>query len=132
MNGLAYYGSREYCLSNYSASSYVNRLNNLVEKDRTDVLEKSNLVFQALASCINQINLDGQYLNTVIGLDTELTKGIVEVLETGSSARETNVPFDYDFDYIFRLDADIMRDSNKLTNFKIKFCEALGIPPHHW
>lgn len=37
MNGLSYYGNREYSLSNYSASSYVNRLNNLVEKNREDV-----------------------------------------------------------------------------------------------
>lgn len=129
MKGLSFYGNKEYNLSNYSTSSYVNRLNALVEKNREDVLKKSNLVYQALASAINQINLDGKNLKTVIGLDTELTKGNVEVLETGSSARGTNVPSDYDFDYIFRLDADIMRDSSKLTNFKIRFCEALGIPP---
>ena len=129
MNGLSYYGNKEYSLSSYSTSSYVNRLNDLVEKNREDVLEKSSLVYQALASAINQINLDGKNLKIVKGLDTELTKGNVEVLETGSSARGTNVPSDYDFDYIFRLDADIMRDSNKLIEFKMRFCKALGIPP---
>lgn len=129
MKGLSYYGNKEYSLSSYSTSSYVNRLNNLVEKNREDVLKKSNLVYQALDSALNQINLDGKNLKTVIGLDTELTKGNVEVLETGSSARGTNVPSDYDFDYIFRLDADIMRDSNKLIEFKTRFCKALGIPP---
>ena len=129
MKGLSYYGNKEYSLSSYSTSSYVSRLNDLVEKNREDVLEKSNLVYQALASAINQINLDGKNLKIVKGLDTELTKGNVEVLETGSSARGTNVPSDYDFDYIFRLDADIMRDSSKLIEFKTRFCEALGIPP---
>ncbi len=129
MNGLSYYGNKEYDLSSYSPSEYVNRLNDLVEKNREDVLEKSNLVYQTLASAINQINLDGKNLKIVNGLDTELTKGNVEVLETGSSARGTNVPSDYDFDYIFRLDADIMRDSSKLIEFKTRFCEALGIPP---
>ena len=128
MKGLSYYGNKEYSLSSYSTSSYVSRLNDLVEKNREDVLEKSNLVYQALASAINQINLDGKNLKIVKGLDTELTKGNVEVLETGSSARGTNVPSDYDFDYIFRLDADIMRDSSKLIEFKTRFCEALGIP----
>ena len=129
MNGLSYYGNKEYKLSDYNASSYINRLGNLVQWNREDVLTKSNLVYQTLASAINQINLDGKNLKSINGLDTELTKGNVEVLETGSSARGTNVPSDYDFDYIFRLDADIMRDSNKLIEFKTRFCEALGIPP---
>ena len=129
MNGLSYYGNKEYNLDSYSPSEYVNRLGNLVQRNREDVSEKSSLVYKTLAEAINQISLDGEDLKIVNGLDLELTKGNVEVLETGSSARGTNVPFDYDFDYIFRLDADIMRDSNKLIEFKTRFCEALGIPP---
>ena len=46
-------------------------------------------------------------------LDGDLTENIVEMIDTGSTSRQTNAPGSGDFDYIARLDRSILNDPTK-------------------
>jgi vacuolar-type H+-ATPase subunit E/Vma4 len=53
----------------------------------------------------------------------ELLPGIVEVIDTGSTGRGTNEPGDGDFDFMLRIDREILKDSE---SFKEKIKEVLS------
>ena len=48
-------------------------------------------------------------------IDGDLTEGIVELIDTGSTGRFDNTPGSGDFDYMMRVDKSIMDDPAKLT-----------------
>ena len=130
MEGLSHYGSKEYHLEQHQYSDYTERIKGLLANNKQETKIQSKKVYQALSDIIQSIPIDDNPSQTLqaknkIGID--LTPGSVEVLETGSSARGTNVPYDFDFDYIFRLDSNIINDDEKMHQFRTKICEALNI-----
>ena len=132
MSGLSHYGSQEYHLEEHQYSDYTERIKGLLESNKRETKSQSQKVYQALSSIIQQIPIDEKTSQTFqvknhIGID--LTLNSVEVLETGSSARGTNVPYDYDFDYIFRLNSSLINDAEKMQVFRTKICESLNIHP---
>ena len=117
MCGLSYYGSNEYFLSEHEESKYVNDIKTMLSSNEKLTREKSRLVYQAIKNAIEDIIIDEQG-NRMIArnkIGDDIVPGSIEVLETGSSVRGTNVPFDYDYDYVFRLDAEWLYDSEKNT-----------------
>ena len=121
MSGLSHYGSQEYHLEEHQYSDYTERIKGLLESNKRETKSQSQKVYQALSSIIQQIPIDEKTSQTFqvknhIGID--LTLNSVEVLETGSSARGTNVPYDYDFDYIFRLNSSLINDAEKMQVFR--------------
>ena len=130
MEGLSHYGSKEYHLEQHQYSDYTERIKGLLASNKQETKIQSQKVYQALSDIIQSIPMDENSTKTLqaknkIGID--LTPGSVEVLETGSSVRGTNVPYDFDFDYIFRLDSNIINDDEKMHQFRTKICEALNI-----
>ena len=130
MEGLSHYGSKEYHLEQHQYSDYTERIKGLLASNKQETKIQSQKVYQALSDIIQSIPMDENSTKTLqaknkIGID--LTPGSVEVLETGSSVRGTNVPYDFDFDYIFRLDSNIINDDKKMHQFRTKICEALNI-----
>ena len=130
MEGLSHYGSKEYHLKQHQYSDYAERIKGLLASNKQETKIQSQKVYQALSDIIQSIPIDENSTKTLqaknkIGID--LTPGSVEVLETGSSVRGTNVPYDFDFDYIFRLDSNIINDAEKMHQFRTKICEALNI-----
>lgn len=130
MEGLSHYGSKEYHLKQHQYSDYTERIKGLLASNKQETKIQSQKVYQALSDIIQSIPIDENSTKTLqaknkIGID--LTPGSVEVLETGSSVRGTNVPYDFDFDYIFRLDSNMINDDKKMHQFRTKICEALNI-----
>lgn len=130
MEGLSHYGSKEYHLKQHQYSDYTERIKGLLASNKQETKIQSQKVYQALSDIIQSIPIDENSTKTLqaknkIGID--LTPGSVEVLETGSSVRGTNVPYDFDFDYIFRLDSNMINDNKKMHQFRTKICEALNI-----
>lgn len=129
MEGLSHYGSKEYHLKQHQYSDYTERIKGLLASNKRETKIQSQKVYQALSDIIQSIPIDETtktlQAKNKIGID--LTPGSVEVLETGSSVRGTNVPYDFDFDYIFRLDSNIINDDEKMHQFRTKICEALNI-----
>ena len=129
MCGLSYYGSNEYFLSEHEESKYVNDIKTMLSSNEKLTKEKSRLVYQAIKNAIEDIIIDEQG-NRMIArnkIGDDIVPGSIEVLETGSSVRGTNVPFDYDYDYVFRLDAEWLYDSEKNTYLINQICKGLNI-----
>ena len=59
-------------------------------------------------------------------LDGDLTENIVEMIDTGSTSRQTNAPGSGDFDYIARLDRSILNDPTKKQQITDALLTAFG------
>ena len=59
-------------------------------------------------------------------LDGDLTENIVEVINTGSTGRQTNAPGSGDFDYMARLDRSILNDPTKKQQITDALLTAFG------
>mgnify|MGYP001010392586 CR=1 FL=1 len=59
-------------------------------------------------------------------LDGDLTENIVEMIDTGSTGRQTNAPGSGDFDYMARLDRSILNDPTKKQQITDALLAAFG------
>ncbi len=59
-------------------------------------------------------------------LDGDLTENIVEMIDTGSTGRQTNDPGSGDFDYLARLDRSILNDPTKKQQIADALLTAFG------
>ena len=59
-------------------------------------------------------------------LDGDLTENIVEMIDTGSTGRQTNAPGSGDFDYLARLDRSILNDPTKKQQITDALLIAFG------
>ena len=59
-------------------------------------------------------------------LDGDLTENIVEMIDTGSTGRQTNTPGSGDFDYMARLDRSILNDPTKKQQITDALLTAFG------
>ena len=72
---------------------------------------KHEVINQAIKQAITSIpELNLSYKDY---LDGDLTENIVEMIDTGSTGRQTNAPGSGDFDYLARLDRSILNDPTK-------------------
>ncbi len=79
---------------------------NMAETDR-----KHEVINQTIKQAITNIpELNLSYKDY---LDGDLTENIVEMIDTGSTGRQTNAPGPGDFDYLARLDRSILNDPTK-------------------
>ena len=113
MAGLSYYDE-----NNYEFSS------NLITEDTKPIvpkLEQSNNDIHAKKAKIDAFlsKIVGDYgLRMKTKIDGVLDTGSVELIDTGSTGRETNKLGDGDFDFVMRLDKSILFDSEKLEDFE--------------
>ncbi len=59
-------------------------------------------------------------------LDGDLTPGIAEFIDTGSTGRLSNIPGDGDFDFMMKLDRDIFESSERMNRLRQLFADRLG------
>ena len=131
MMGLSYYGSNEYHLKEHRDSQYVDDIKTFLPSNERITKAQSNMVYQAISKAIGEIVIDENGTKMVARneIGNNIVNGSIEVLETGSSARGTNVPYDYDFDYIFRLDAEWLKEPEKNKYLREQICKSLNISP---
>ena len=80
----------------------------------------NQVIKQAIAS-IPDLNLSYKDY-----LDGDLTENIVEMIDTGSTGRQTNAPGSGDFDYLARLDRSILNDPTKKQQITDALLTAFG------
>ena len=91
----------------------------MAETDR-----KHEVINQAIKQAITNIpELNLSYKDY---LDGDLTENIVEVINTGSTGRQTNAPGSGDFDYLARLDRSILNDPTKKQQITDALLTAFG------
>ena len=91
----------------------------IAETDR-----KHAVINQAIKEAITDIpDLNLSYKDY---LDGDLTENIVEMIDTGSTGRQTNAPGSGDFDYLARLDRSILNDPTKKQQITDALLTAFG------
>ena len=91
----------------------------MAETDR-----KHEVINQAIKQAITSIpELNLSYKDY---LDGDLTENIVEMIDTGSTGRQTNAPGSGDFDYMARLDRSILNDPTKKQQITDALLAAFG------
>ena len=103
-----------------STSTIINELpSNIAETDR-----KHEVINRAIKQAITSIpDLNLSYKDY---LDGDLTENIVEMIDTGSTGRQTNAPGSGDFDYLARLDRSILNDPTKKQQITDALLAAFG------
>ena len=103
-----------------STSTIINELpSNIAETDR-----KHEVINRAIKQAITSI--PDLNLNYKDYLDGDLTENIVEMIDTGSTGRQTNAPGSGDFDYLARLDRSILNDPTKKQQITDALLTAFG------
>lgn len=121
MSGLSYFEE-----DNYSFSE------NLITEETeyfAEQIEQSNYEVQAKREKINNVikkSLEELGLHLKTNIDGDLTKGFVELIDTGSTGRGTNKPGDGDFDFMMRLDKTILSNPTRLNELKQTILRNLG------
>ena len=136
MQGLSHYGVSEYKLSDHlnlpecSISSELTLPSSewissqLKETDQETVIKREKIK-QVLKPVFDEFNLSIKE-----EIDGDLTPGSVEFIDTGSTGRGTNKPHDGDFDFLLRLDNDLLLDSNRKNKFMARLREVIETYPH--
>ena len=83
--------------------------------------EVINQVVKQAVTSIPELNLSYKDY-----LDGDLTENIVEMIDTGSTGRQTNAPGSGDFDYLARLDRSILNDPTKKQQITDALLNAFG------
>ena len=91
----------------------------MAETDRKH--EVINQVIKQAITNIPELNLSYKDY-----LDGDLTENIVEMIDTGSTGRQTNAPGSGDFDYLARLDRSILNDPTKKQQITDALLTAFG------
>ena len=85
---------------------------------------KHEVINQAIKQAITNIpELNLSYKDY---LDGDLTENIVEMIDTGSTGRQTNAPGSGDFDYVARLDRSILNNPTKKQQIADALLTAFG------
>mgnify|MGYP000904329735 CR=1 FL=1 len=85
---------------------------------------KHEVINQAIKQAI--ANIPELNLSYKDYLDGDLTENIVEMIDTGSTGRQTNAPGSGDFDYLARLDRSILNDPTKKQQITDALLAAFG------
>ena len=136
MSGLSHYGTGDYVFapdselelpSTRAGETIVPSTNTIIEEipeGISDTDHKHAVINQAIKEAITNIpELNLSYKDY---LDGDLTENIVEMIDTGSTGRQTNAPGSGDFDYLARLDRSILNDPTKKQQITDALLTAFG------
>ena len=136
MSGLSYYSTGDYQFAPDSeldlpstdvGKTTVPSTTTIISELPTSIAEtdhKHEVINRAIKQAITNIpELNLSYKDY---LDGDLTENIVEMIDTGSTGRQTNAPGPGDFDYLARLDRSILNDPTKKQQITDALLTAFG------
>ena len=121
MGGLSYYGLEKYNFSNNLVTDETTFLATQIEENNSETKAKETKIVNIIKEVTDELGLG---LKTKIGED--LTEGIVELVDTGSTGRKTNLSKDSDFDFIMKLDKKLILNHIKFEELREKILEKIG------
>lgn len=121
MSGLKEYGCDEFKFSESLYTSEVEGIAAQIDKSQEVTEYKRSIINKVIEEALKELNLD---LKTAI--DGDLSNGIVELIDTGSTGRGTNKPGDGDFDFMMRIDRNILNNPQIMVAVKAKIMSKLG------
>ena len=122
MSGLAYYGLPEYEISSHLLSQEVLKTKEEITQNFEKTRNNNLYIRSLLAKTIQEAGVE----RISFGFHNDLVPGLAEIYSTGSTARGTNVPNDSDYDFLIKIDREILSDPKKYQEFRNKFKKNLG------
>ena len=119
MQGLSYYGMTEYEFSEELDIAEIKDIEESLDENQRQVTEKKQILYAAFERAFPEYAIADK-------MSPDLSPGRIEILDTGSTGRGTNVIGDGDFDFIVRIDKEILLDPEKYDKLKQTFANALG------
>lgn len=122
LSGLPNYGIPNYELSENLTSNEIEltkeKIKNSMDDTNNNCLNiRENISYALMNSGITRV---------INGFNSDLTPGTAEIYCTGSTARNTNVPNDSDYDYLVKIDREIYFDDVKYNEFKEQLKKQLN------
>ena len=128
-------GLKHYQAGDYVFSSELDKEAELLDKDSKDKMMQMNLlnikdvaVKRKAITIVLEKALEKFGLEITTTHKKDLSSGIVELIDTGSTGRGTNVYGDGDFDFMMKFDQSIMENPDLLEEIK---CALKDVLPHH-
>ena len=123
MSGLNYYGTGEYHFAKDSDLTFnsisfnngqvdsIEQIISQLPQNEAEVRKKHSAIDTVIDLALDDIG----GLKRKNRIDGDLTEGVVELIDTGSTGRFDNAPGSGDFDYMMRVDKSITSNPQKLT-----------------
>ena len=121
MQGLSYYDNSQYSISENLESDDILAIRDKMKDVKRVNKERREAINKTITSA-----LAGVGLSLKNEMDGNLEVGNVEFIDTGSTGRDSNILGDDDFDFVMRLDNEIMLDDNKKAKVKDALLDKLG------
>lgn len=121
--GLSYYGNTSYQLSPNLLTPEIESIIPSIQGDRLDTHNKRQAIYNALDSVLKEYFTEIKHQ-----LNSSVKKGSIEIIDTGSTGRNTNVAGDGDFDFIVRVDHEFI-ESPRFKEFSAKIYQLFGLAP---
>lgn len=121
MAGLSYYDEKEYKFSANLVTPETKKIAEHLDENSHEIKYKITKINEIVSKSLAELDLK---LKTDITED--LTDGIVEFINTGSTGRGTNIPGDGDFDFIMRLDKRLIYNAEKMNKLKETLSKNIG------
>ena len=126
--GLSFFNNAEYKLKDSSITEETLNISKILNDVSNDTKVKRDKIYELINKAIiefcNEENIEPYKFKTSI--DGDISSGSVELLDTGSTGRNTNIPYDGDFDLLMRIDRQLMLDTDKLDKFKKKIVNTIN------
>lgn len=113
MSGLSFYEENNYNFSNNLKNEEINSYLEKIEENIRETKIKKEKVTSLFKKVIEELGLGFK-----TNIDKDLSEGIVELIDTGSTGRETNKIGNSDFDFMMRLDKSIVSSPKKIEAIK--------------
>ena len=122
LQGLSFYGRSEYHISDNLLSSGIEEVIESLNKENENTNKKRQAIYNKLKTVLSKY-----FKGIKHQISSSVDKGIIEIIDTGSTGRGTNVPNDSDFDFIVRLDEEFIK-SDKFKEFSSEIYKLFNVP----
>lgn len=117
MQGLSFYGGTSYSFSPHLINEDTIQIVNKMSKSNDDIVYKKDVIFEHVTAVLTSL---GWKVETSLN---NLSQGVVQFINTGSTGRKSNMLDDSDFDYVLRLDRNVYEDKALFQEVKNKFLQ---------
>lgn len=121
MSGLSYYNENNYIFSENLVTEETDYFALQIEENSKKVQVKRKKINEAIKSSLEELGL-----NLKTHIDGNLTEGFAELIDTGSTGRNTNMPGDGDFDFVMRLDKTLLSNSKRMERLRETLLKKIG------
>lgn len=120
MAGLTYYDRKDYVVASTLVTPKIQEIISQIPENEAETKRKRDAITTTIRAAVSKVGLA---LKT--NMDGDLTPGSVELIDTGSTSRGTNIPGAGDFDFLMRVDKKDFTNPSKMNEIRRVLLDAL-------